>query len=384
MVDLARKPRAYLVRVTADNRFVLYVNGVRVAAGPSTGDIAHWRVETIDLAPFLRRGHNIVAAVVWNGVQPLKLPANPKVWQIRMAEGAALMKQTAPNFQQSVATGLHIEGKGDAAILSTRLGGWRVRRDEGHGFENGYAQLKKWFYVAGPSEIIDASKADFDWAGPVEIGPGWVDAVSAPEAARRTLVDDPLPQQSYVPVSPGKIVRGDLRGATRFPGRSLVVPANSKVKLLLQRDAMVSAYPQLDVSGGAGATVKLTWSEALNDADLKKGDRNLIEDRKIFGVHDTFLPDGQERTFAPCGGGPGAMPKSRSRPRGSRWSCGACAPLKRAIHSSRQAVLPATTRRSRGFSTSAGGPRASMRTKPTWTRPIGNSCNIRATPGCRC
>ena len=42
--------------VTADNRFVLYVNGTRVASGPSTGTIAAWRYSTIDLAPHLRAG----------------------------------------------------------------------------------------------------------------------------------------------------------------------------------------------------------------------------------------------------------------------------------------------------------------------------------------
>jgi alpha-L-rhamnosidase len=42
---------------------------------------------------------------------------------------------------------------------------------------------------------------------------------------------------------------------------------------------MISAYPELNVSGGTGATIKLTYTEALYDADMKKGDRDLVGDR---------------------------------------------------------------------------------------------------------
>ena len=46
----------YVVHVSADNRFILYVNGHRVGDGPARGDLAHWRYETFDLAAVPRRG----------------------------------------------------------------------------------------------------------------------------------------------------------------------------------------------------------------------------------------------------------------------------------------------------------------------------------------
>jgi hypothetical protein len=297
--SLPAKPRAYPVRVTADNRFILFVNGTRVAAGPSTGDIDRWREESIDLAPYMKAGANVVAATVWNGVQPLKLPANPTARQISAAQGGALFTNTAPLFQQSVATGFRLIGEGGAAAISTDQPGWRVKRDQGRGFANGWAQLKRWYYVAGNPEKIDAAKADFDVAGPQEQGQGWQDAVPAPDAAKRTLVPDRLPQQLYVPVPFGKVVRTDLPAAKSFPARPVTIPANSKATLLLQRDAMLSAYPQIDVSGGKGATIKLLWTEALYDAQRHKGDRDLIEDRKPIGIWDSFIADGAKRSFAP-------------------------------------------------------------------------------------
>lgn len=298
-VRLAHAPASYPVRITADNRFVLYVNGRRVASGPSTGDVDHWRVTAIDLSPYLKRGPNVIAAVVWDAVQPLRLPANPSAKQIDNARGAALFTDTAPLFQQSVATGFRLLGSGEAAAVSTALPGWRVMRDGGRSFVNGWRQTKRWYYVAGNPETIDAARATFDWADPSEVGTGWQDAVATPDAARRSLVLDRLPPQRYTAVPAGRVVRSDLPGAASFPRRPVTVPANASVRLLLRRDAMVAAYPELSVTGGAGATLRVTWSEALYDDKAQKGDRDLIADRKPLGISDLFLADGKPRVFAP-------------------------------------------------------------------------------------
>src|SRR5260370_19458555 len=64
--DLAAKPERFVVHASGDNRYQLFVNGHRVAWGPARGDLFHWRYETVDLAPHLRAGRNVLAAVVWN------------------------------------------------------------------------------------------------------------------------------------------------------------------------------------------------------------------------------------------------------------------------------------------------------------------------------
>jgi alpha-L-rhamnosidase len=65
-VNLASAPKAFKVHVSADNRFILYVNGQRIGEGPARGDLFHWRYETFDLAPALKPGDNVVSALVWN------------------------------------------------------------------------------------------------------------------------------------------------------------------------------------------------------------------------------------------------------------------------------------------------------------------------------
>ena len=59
-------PDAHLIRVSADNRYKLFVNGVLVSLGPARSDLSNWNYETVDIAPYLRQGKNTLAAVVWN------------------------------------------------------------------------------------------------------------------------------------------------------------------------------------------------------------------------------------------------------------------------------------------------------------------------------
>src|ERR1700761_357136 len=66
ILKLAAKPDHYLVEVSADNHFLLYVNGHRIGEGPAKGDLQHWRYEKYDLASALHVGENVVAATVFN------------------------------------------------------------------------------------------------------------------------------------------------------------------------------------------------------------------------------------------------------------------------------------------------------------------------------
>ena len=291
-LDLKSAPKTLPVTVTADNRFILFINGRRVATGPSTGTIARWRTESIDLAPYLKRGPNVIAAVVWDFVR--KRPDAPADGPLPPA--SALPPQVAPIAQQSAGLGFRLTGGG----IATGEAGWRVKIDSGHTASNGRTQVPRGrYYVASAPEVIDAATADWDWTGPKESGFGWSDAVTAPLAARRTLIADPLPQQSFSSVPPGEVVRSDLTNGKDFPRHPVTVPANSRVRLLLKREAMISGYPQLTVSGGLGATIKMTYSEALYDAEMKRGDRDLVQDRLALGIFDTFIADGQRRSFMP-------------------------------------------------------------------------------------
>ena len=261
-LQLDRVPAKLPVTVTADNRFILYVNGQRVADGPSTGTVQSWRQRSVDLAPQLKRGQNVIAAVVWN------------------------FGDFAPASQQIVATGFRLIGD----PISTSAPGWRVRIDDSHTAVNPKEQISWQYYVASAPELIDARKIKEDQ---------WQDAVPAPAAAARTLIADPFPPQLFVAAETGKVVRSSVERGDQFPARAVIVPPNTRAKLLIQRDVMISAYPSIEVQGGRDATINLQYGEALYDANGRKGDRNLVGDRQLRGFHDTFIADGQVREFAP-------------------------------------------------------------------------------------
>ena len=52
-------------------------------------------------------------------------------------------------------------------------------------------------------------------------------------------------------------------GLIHFPAGHVTVPARGHVHFMLDRKTLTTAYPQLTVSGGKGAQIVLTYSEAL-------------------------------------------------------------------------------------------------------------------------
>ena len=110
-LHLASVPPGFLVHVTGDNRYRLYVNGVAVSRGPAASDPAHWRYQTVDLAPLLRAGRNIITATVWN-------------W------GAA-----RPVARMSHRTGFLLQGAGQAEAVLDTGPGWQVLWNRAVSFE---------------------------------------------------------------------------------------------------------------------------------------------------------------------------------------------------------------------------------------------------------
>ena len=55
-IDLPAKPNKFIVHVSADNRYKLYINNQLVSMGPARGDISHWNYETVDISSYLKAG----------------------------------------------------------------------------------------------------------------------------------------------------------------------------------------------------------------------------------------------------------------------------------------------------------------------------------------
>jgi alpha-L-rhamnosidase len=291
-VNLPSVPAKYPVRVSADNRFILWVNGQRVGDGPARGDLIHWRYELFDLAPFLKAGENLIAATVWNfGVY-------------------------APIAQMSDRTAflLESEATGDTSISTPK--NWLVEVEPGHTpLDRTWVNLQTYF-ASGPGEQIDAAHYDWNWDSPSASGPAWVPVgsptrdsifpVNEAHSADTTgdnpwgLIPDELPHMEFATTSAGQVVRTSLPALNGFPNAAVTVPADTHVHILLDRKTLTTAYPELTISGGKGAKIRLTYSEALYDQKEHKGDRDDVGDRVARGLADSFLPEGgAHRVFEP-------------------------------------------------------------------------------------
>ena len=291
-------PASYIVRVSADNRFILFVNGHRVGDGPARGDLNHWRYERFDIASQLKRGDNVVTATVWN-------------WGV-----------FAPVAQMSDRTAFLLESEATGSASISTPNGWMVEQENGHRPLGRDTVGLKEYFASGPGEVMDAASYDWDANKPGSDSAPWVPAASPmrdsifpdvghAHSAEITgdnfwgLVPDRLPHMEYSPTEAGKVVRVDSAGPSAqalhaFPGSAATVDAHSHIHLILDRKTLTTGYPRLTVSGGKGAHIKITYSEALYDHNQHKGDRDEVDDRVALGLNDSFLPDGgAHRVFEP-------------------------------------------------------------------------------------
>ena len=303
------KAETLRLHVTADERYELYVDGVRVGRGPERGDDENWFFETYDVA--LTAGSHLLVARVW-------------------ALGThAPFAQTSARHGLLVATG----GARDT-LVGTGLAAWEGRRLGGYAFTG--SELT---WATGDNETVTA--AECGWGFERGEGAGWgaVDKVETganqpayldwiPEGTHllRPAVLPPMrseraqaPVARHLDAAPGDantplvLAAQDLAVERRhwqawLDGGTVVIPPHTSRRVILDLCDYRCAYPALTVSGGRGATLRLHWAEALYEAPAEaasiwkfsKGHRDVVEGKLFRGAGDTFLPDGQPgRRFAP-------------------------------------------------------------------------------------
>ena len=285
VAQIAEKPQHFMIHVSADNQFVLYVNQQRVGSGPSRSDLHHWRYETYDIAGFLHSGSNVLAATVWN-----------------FGTNAAIA-------QFSDRIGFLVHGAGEAERVADTNISWEVA------WEKGIETFKPkvpGYYAAEPGEKLDGKVFDWDWQDVAKSKAKWLRPISLGRGALREETDapnnwqleaDPLPQMEYSEVEDGRVVRAtDIGSPTGFPAKGFTVPVHSKASVLLDYGQLTTAYPSLRVEGGVKARVRFTYAEALVDNNGQKGNRNQIEGKHIVGVTDEFISGAESAVeFTPLG-----------------------------------------------------------------------------------
>jgi alpha-L-rhamnosidase len=288
--DLAQKPNSFIINVSGDNRYRIFVNGNYIGAGPARGDLMHWNFETFDIAQYLQQGKNTIAAVVWN------------------------FGKEMPIAQMSNKTGFILQGNSSYEEIVNTNKTWKVIQN------NAYKAIpvdgtKLYTYiVVGCGEDMDASKYPFGWEKTDFDDKTWTIAqtlelghpTGTGSGAEWYLVPRTIPQMEEI-YQPMKEIRrftniaDELVNDKWLKGTgTFTIPANTKTTILLDQTFETVAYPVMTVSGGKGSSVQFTYAEALMNDKREKGNRNEISGRKMMGNTDIFRPNGsQKTTFQP-------------------------------------------------------------------------------------
>jgi alpha-L-rhamnosidase len=291
--DLPDQPSSFVVHVTADNRYQLFVNGERVVWGPARGDLNHWRFETVDLAPRLKAGRNVLAAVVWN------------------------FGEYAPEAQVTHRTAFLLQGDSATERTIDTNAQWKCVANRAYRpLHYSHAQMRGYF-VAGPCDAVDGASYPWGWEQLDFDDSQWTAGFSDPRwtAAPRDSIDAPnrwllvprdIPLMEERPERLAAVRRASgMTVPAAFPQQPapFTVPANTRARLLLDQALLTTAYPELVVSGGAGAVIRVGYAESLFvDAakGLEKGNRNDVDGKTFVGYYDSFTIDGgRSRVYRP-------------------------------------------------------------------------------------
>ncbi len=301
------------IHVSADERYELFLDGVRLGRGPERGAPHWWYFETYDLD--LKKGRHMLVARVWS-----------------------MGKKLAPTAQMSVTPGFLLapDRSEFLEVLGTGSAPWEVMVLRGFDYTPAVHEF-------GVGHNVDITGAEFAWGYERGEGTGWLPAKpgerakSGPQANLcqdvHLLYPATLPPMLDTPRQIGtarysKVVAGiNTRSVQIFDaendavacgrwdqllkhGSCVAIPPNTIERVIIDLENYYCAYPQITVSGGKEGFVRLLWAEALfyapdsvsdyrKDGD-SKGNRDEIDGKYFIGYGDIFRPDGGEhREFRP-------------------------------------------------------------------------------------
>lgn len=297
------------VHVSADERYELYIDGNLIGRGSERGDKRNWFYETY-MIDFSQGSHEITA----------------RVWALG---------DFKPWAQVSVYPGFIFSPDGEKYInlMGTGTSEWQVMKMPGYSFlspeqQCGYG-CGSGFKVSVDGSLFPwgfeyGSRSDM-WETPVVRDCGNSGFIRKPVGNVHVMRPAVLPPMLEKPVNTGKVRHmsvlpdGDVRLEpiseknnilsdenplkNILTKRNITVPPNRRIRLIIDLENYYCAYPKLNVSGGKGSCVKISWAESLfESADLinhtDKGNRDEIKGKYFKGTGDTFYPDGGEnRTF---------------------------------------------------------------------------------------
>ena len=269
------------IHVSADERYSLALDGELQGRGPERGQHDFYCFETYDLV--LKAGKHLLTAQVHS------------------------LGKNRPWAQISIRHALVIFAEGpNGPLISTGLAPWTAVQIDA--YSPSQSKMSRQLRVVGARQRIDAKAmhnlpvAD----AVVDAGPFILSSMKMETPSCWQLVPASLPAMLEAPVHAGKVRQMEGPGteqqwnALMATGAPVTIPANASVCVLMDLEEYYCVYPKVTVDGGAGASIRLEFAEALFHADGKtKGNRDQVENLHFFGNGDEFQCDGTPTDFDP-------------------------------------------------------------------------------------
>lgn len=288
--ELEEIPEKLIIHSSGDNRYQLFVNEQMLTWGPLRGDLRHWHYESTDMAPYLKKGKNVIAAVVLNyGSHP-------------------------PDAQLSVQTGFLLAADDKQHRFLNTNQQWKAIHNPAYTPSLVDKSQVNGYYGAGSKELVDGNQYIWDWQKIDYNDKAWENAFVIENAYAKTcrwasrwklsprnLAQEVLKPERFKTVR----IKENIQIPKNFPAQNArwSIPPHTKGSFILDRGYLTTAYPVITLSKGKNARIKFTYVEAPyigNPKQKEKGNRNEVKDKNFIGVFDQFIADGGEnRIFKP-------------------------------------------------------------------------------------
>ena len=313
---------SFLLHVSADERYELYLDGEPIGRGPERGVPTHWFFESYQIE--VEAGAHLLVARVWSqgaGTQDEDAQTSGAYGKIGAQAGA-------PFAQEGLKHGFLLcpDDETLAPLLATGQAPWQGAILGGIEW---ISPLCAW----GTGDNVRVGGRNFSWDFQNGAGDNWQEVEATEHAGRlgtqaesgglhglvpallppmldeervgfrvRHVSDTPAPT-SEIPILQSDSIAAEMPAwQTLLNGQgSLTIPAHTKRRVVVDLENYFCARPDLRLTGGRDALVRVHWVEGLyeNFDAWNKGDRDQIEN-KFFtatwnrrdGVGDQFIADG--------------------------------------------------------------------------------------------
>lgn len=295
VIELSQIPEKLEIKISADSRYKLYVNGTLAEFGPSKGDDKIWYYDTVDLVPYLVRGKNVLAVVV------LRYPLE------HTKGNSSIFRTQTPGFYF---VGEYLDENGKLINISADEG-WKCKRESSIKIVPEQPMLAPLYFFEEASGNPDTygwmrtGYSDDDWSTAESI---WLQMLMNKAASPGNLSARTIPYMKRISRKfDGILVRRKSKFEDAEWNRMLAgdgnitITPNSKEVVEINAGELMTGFLKLSVFGGKGAKIKILQSESyvlpdesgtLSSPQPKKENRMDYVNGKLNGVTDIYTVAG--------------------------------------------------------------------------------------------